>query len=295
MSGASRAEVVVDGVRLGEGPVWRPDQGDLVCTSVCDGLLWRIDIDRGAKELFADTGGGANGAALCHDGGLLVTQNGGLDYSKFPSGMFNALGEDLPIRLATPGLQRVDPDGQVRYVAEDGFEAPNDLAVAADGTVYFTDPGHFPPAQPPGGRVIALDPDGSVRTVAADLWYCNGIALDREGGLVVIERRGLRRLEPDGGRTWIVENLGRGGGDGFCLDADGRFYVAATVDHGVRVVDPDGSIVEFLSLPGDGVTTNCCFGGPDLRILFATDAAPGHVVAWEGMPTAGLPLPTWPG
>ncbi|HSS10397.1 MAG TPA: SMP-30/gluconolactonase/LRE family protein [Acidimicrobiales bacterium] len=288
----SGAEVVVDGVRLGEGPVWRPDTGDLVCTSVCDGLLWRIDTDRGAKEVLADIGGGPNGAALCRDGGLLVTQNGGIDYSKFPSAMF---GEELPTRHATPGLQRVDPEGKVRYVADDGFEAPNDLAVAADGTVYFTDPGSFPPADPPTGRVMALDADGSVRTVATGLWYCNGIALDRDGRLVVIEGHGLRRLEPDGGRTWIVEKLGRGGGDGFCLDGEGRFYVAATVDHGVRVVEPDGAVVELLSLSGHGVTTNCCFGGPDLRTLFATDAASGQVVAWEAMPTAGIPLPTWAG
>jgi gluconolactonase len=283
----SGAEVVVDGVRLGEGPVWRPDHGDLVCTSVCDGLLWRIDIERGDKELFANTGGGPNGAALCRDGGLLITQNGGIDYSKFPSGMFP---EDVPTGRATPGLQRVDPAGEVRYLTDNGFVAPNDLAVGPDGTVYFTDPGHFPPSDPPTGRVVAFSSDGSVRTVADGLWYCNGIALDRDGCLVIIERRGLRRLESDGSRTWIVEKLGRGGGDGFCLDVDGRFYVAATVDHGVRVVEPDGSIVELLSLPGDGVTTNCCFGGPDLCTLFATDAASGQVVAWEGMPTTGLPL-----
>ena len=63
----------------------------------------------------------------------------------------------------------------------------------------------------------------------------------------------------------------------------------------MRVVEPDGRMVEFLSLSGDGVTTNCCFGGRDLRTLFATDAVAGHVIAWEGMPTPGLPLPAWPG
>ena len=279
-------------MRLGEGPVWRPDFGDLVCTSVCDGLLWRIDTDRGEKDVFADTGGGPNGAALCRDGGVLVTQNGGIDYAQVPSDLFP---NDLPVRHATPGLQRVDPGGTVRYLVEDGFEAPNDLAVALDGTVYVTDPGHFPPTEPPTGRVLALRRDGYVSTVADRLWYCNGIALDRDGCLVIIERRGLRRLESDGRRTWIAERLGRGGGDGFCLDTEGRFYVAATVDHGVRVVEPDGRMVEFLSLSGDGVTTNCCFGGRDLRTLFATDAVAGHVVAWEGMPTPGLPLPAWPG
>ena len=93
----------------------------------------------------------------------------------------------------------------------------------------------------------------------------------------------------------MIETLGRGGGDGFCLDADGRFYVASTVEHGIRVVDPDGRSLDFLPIDGNGLTTNCCFGGPDLRTLFATDALPGRVVAFEHMPTPGLPLPTWPG
>ena len=53
--------------------------------------------------------------------------------------------------------------------------------------------------------------------------------------------------------------------------------------------------VDFLEIEGEGLTTNCCFGGPDLRTLYATDAIPGTVVAWEAMPTPGLPLPTWPG
>ena len=37
-----------------------------------------------------------------------------------------------------------------------------------------------------------------------------------------------------------------------------------TADHGIRVLDPDGTEVDFLAIPGRGVTTNCCFGGEDL-------------------------------
>ena len=132
--------------------------------------------------------------------------------------------------------------------------------------------------------------------MAADgFQYCNGIAFTAEGVLVVIEGRGLQAVADDGTREWIIEELGPGGGDGFCLDADGRYYVASTTDHGVRVVEPDGTVVEFLPIDGDGLTTNCCFGGDDLRTLFATDAIPGRVVAWERMPTPGLPVPPWPG
>ena len=87
------------------------------------------------------------------------------------------------------------------------------------------------------------------------------------GDVVVVEARGLQLVAPDGTRDWIIETLGPGGGDGFCVDADGRYYVASTSEHGIRVVEPDGTVVDFLEIAGDGLTTNCCFGGPDLRTL----------------------------
>ena len=288
-----RAEVVVDGIVFGEGPVWVPEDTaggpTLVVTSVAAGALYRVWPERNHTEVLADTGGGANGAALAADGSILVTQNGGMDFSKLP------LAVDYPYNPATPGLQLATLDGAVSYLADDSLQAPNDLVVAADGTVYFTDPPHFPIPPEPAGRVMSYSSDGALRVVADGFTYCNGIAFDRDGTIVVIEGRGLQRLLPDGEREWIVEKLGRGGGDGFCLDTEGNYYVAATVDHGVRVVDPTGNELDFLALAGDGVTTNCCFGGPDGRTLFATDAIPGRVVVWEGLPHPGLPMHTWPG
>ncbi len=293
-----RAEIVVRGIRFGEGPVWCPagtdpnvDVDTLIVTSVADGALYRVWPDAQRHELFAVTGGGANGAALASDGSILVTQNGGIDFAAL-----NLFTEPPPpLAPAPPGLQLAAPDGAVRYLTGgdatgDTYHAPNDLCIASDGTVYFTDPGHFPPPDGNIGRVIAYAPDVTTRVVAGDFWYCNGIALDRDGELVVVERAGLQRVHPDATREWVIEHLGPGGGDGFCLDTDGRFYVASTVEHGIRVVDADGTVVEFLELPGNGVTTNCCFGGPDMRWLFATDAIPGDVVVWTDMPTPGLPL-----
>src|SRR5215471_125944 len=74
MSG-TRAEVVCTGVPFGEGPVWCAD-GTLVVTSVAAGALYRVFPDQHRADRFADTGGGANGAALATDGSILVTQNG---------------------------------------------------------------------------------------------------------------------------------------------------------------------------------------------------------------------------
>jgi gluconolactonase len=289
------AEVVATGIRFPEGPVWCPDPaggpGTLVCTSVADGALERVHLGTGRVERVATVGGGANGAAPALDGGFLVTQNGGIDFAStrlFP--------DDPPLyQPITPGIQRVTPDGVVTYVSDRGFLAPNDLVVGSDGTVWFTDPPHFPPPAEPLGRVHTMRPDGETQVVAGGFSYCNGIALEPDGTPVIVEAQGLLRLGAGGARAWIIEHLPGGAGDGFCVDVDGRFYVANTAAHGVRVVDPDGSEIDFLAIEGTGVTTNCCFGGADGRTLFATDGLPGQVLAWEGMPTAGLPLQPWPG
>ena len=72
-------EIVCDGVPFGEGPVWCPD-GTLVVTSVTEGARYRVWPGQHRASRFADTGGGANGAALAADGSIVVTQNGGLDF-----------------------------------------------------------------------------------------------------------------------------------------------------------------------------------------------------------------------
>jgi len=85
-------------------------------------------------------------------------------------------------------------------------------------------------------------------------------------------------------------------GDGGALDADGRIYMAGG-GHVVTIYEPDGTVVEQLPCPGEHpVSTNLCFGGTDLRTLFAVDAGtPGHVYCWTDLPTPGWPLHAWPG
>jgi sugar lactone lactonase YvrE len=291
-------ETVATDLHFPEGPVWVPatsvGAARLVCTSVADGAIVEIDLDAGTYAPVAVFGGGANAALLADDGGFLITQNGGIDFAA--AGLPGA----PPYRPVRPGIQRVDAAGAISYVAplagapDDTFRAPNDLVCAADGTLWFTDPPHFPPPAEPMGRVHTMTPDGATTVVAEGLHYPNGIALEPDGTPVIVEANGLLRLRPDGTREWVTERLGTATGDGFCLDVDGRFYVANTSEHGVRILEPDGREVEFLAIPGDGITTNCCFGGADGRTLFATDGLPGTVVAWEGMPTAGLALTPWP-
>ncbi len=65
------------------------------------------------------------------------------------------------------------------------------------------------------------------------------------------------------------------------MDRQGRLYVAAglnrasrfeTTDEykgGVYIISPQGKLLEFVPVPNDE-TTNCAFGGPDLRTLYIT-------------------------
>lgn len=285
--------VVTDGVPFGEGPVWCPD-GTLVITHVAPGALRRVRPASGRSEIVAATRGGANGAQLASDGGFVVAQNGGIDFAPHAA----LLGLD-PARLPPhdpiePGLQRVLPTGAVVWLARGGFVAPNDLVVDRDGTIYFTDPGHHPAKQPGQGRVMACDRTGAVRTVAAGFAYDNGIALAPDGRLLVVEGSGLMWVGRDGRQEWLVERLpGTSPGDGFCFDEAGRIYVAAPADRCIRVLEADGRQVEVLEA-ASGLVTNCCFGGADRRTLFATELAPGRVLAWEGLPTPGLALTPFP-
>jgi gluconolactonase len=287
------AEVVTDAVPFGEGPVWCPDR-TIVCVSVSHGDVRRVDPSTGTVEVLAETAGGPNAAVLATDGSFVVTQNGGIDFVNL--GHMKE-GVAPPLRPMTPGIQQAWPNGRVAYLSTEPMLAPNDLVVARDGTIYFTDPGCFPPVRDRVARIMAMDTDLTFRVVADGFRYVNGIAIDPDGtSLVVIEDEGLLRI-PNlgrGERQWVVRRLGPAGGDGFAIDVDGRYYVASKSANGIRVLETDGSEVEFLGLGGEGFVTNCCFGGDDLRTIFATEARGNRMVVWEGMPTAGLAMHEWP-
>jgi gluconolactonase len=285
--------LIAEHIPFAEGPVWC-DDGTLVVTSVAEGALYRIWPETRRKAKIADTKGGANSAWPASDGGFLVTQNGGIDFAAVFPAYAEKFAEQLPkVRFAEPGLQRVAPDGAVSYLIE-GMQAPNDLVVGADGTVFFTDPPRISPPSGTPGRVMAWRPDGTLEEVAGGFSYCNGIALEPDGGLVVVEGAGLMRVHPGGRKEWILEQVGESPSvDGFCLDDAGRFWMAAGRFNGVRVVE-GGKVVEFLEAPGEGLTTNCCFGGAHGRAMFMTNGVPGNVWMWEDVGARGLGLNRWP-
>jgi gluconolactonase len=268
-------EVIATGLRFPEGPVWQ--DGALLFTEINGGAVSRWAADGGVSGV-ATTGGGPNGAALGPDGAVWVTQNGGM----------------TPEQRATAGIQRIEPDASVAmaFTSVGGvpLDGPNDLAFGPDGRLWFTDPrGAADASNDKPGRLFAVDVatgDGDLVLEVGPV-FPNGIAFLADGTLVWTESFSRRVMALVGGDSPepLIELPERHFPDGLCVGADGRLYVASTYAHCVSVVE-GGEIVDRL-LCGDGMPTNCCFGGTD---LYVTESR--HGTLWRfPLDRKGLDLP----
>ena len=88
--------------------------------------------------------------------------------------------------------------------------------------------------------------------------------------------------------------------DSLAVDGDGWVCVATLVNGGITSVSPDGSTIEHFATD-DPLTTNICFGGPDLRTAYITCSGSGrltrHGVAAPGaaarLPRVSHDDPAW--
>jgi gluconolactonase len=76
--------------------------------------------------------------------------------------------------------------------------------------------------------------------------------------------------------------------DSLAVDADGWVNVGTLIGAGITSVSPDGASIEFAPTH-DPITTNLCFGGPDLRTVFITASSSGRILTGR-WPRAGLVL-----
>ena len=76
--------------------------------------------------------------------------------------------------------------------------------------------------------------------------------------------------------------------DSLAVDGDGNVCVATLVQPGITVISPDVEVLEKIETD-DPLTTNICFGGPDLRTAYITLSGLGKLVSME-WPRPGLGL-----
>ncbi|MFG1910462.1 SMP-30/gluconolactonase/LRE family protein [Kribbella sp. NPDC048928] len=178
-------------------------------------------------------------------------------------------------RLLTTGdkLRRYEPDGSITVLADQGA---NELVVDAHGNIYLdgADFNFSGGEEPKPGWIKLVTPDGTVREVADDIQFPNGMVLTPDGRTLVIAESFAGRLtafdvQPDGGltnRRVFAENLGP---DGIVLDAEGAIWVQTGSEGVVRVAD-GGEILQSVELPENRAPfalTLVDFDGPTLCIL----------------------------
>jgi sugar lactone lactonase YvrE len=188
-------------------------------------------------------------------------------------------GRLLLVASADGLLLRREPDGSLVTHAELGGPGWNDIVVDGRGNAYVNTVGFNMMAgeavRP--GHVVLAAADGTVRRVAEDLAFPNGMAVTADNAtLIVAESYGKRLVAFDiggdgdlSGRR-VFADLGDDPPDGICLDAEGAVWYATVPGRRcVRVAD-GGRVLQIIQL--DRGCFACALGGPDGRTLFVTAA-----------------------
>lgn len=300
--------VICDGLEFPEGPVELPG-GDILVTEIRGGRLTRV-TPGGTKSVFAVTGGGPNGAAIGPDGAIYVTQNGGFAWAErhLPDGTRIAGPGDKPDDYIGGQIQWVSPDGsEVRTLYRNcgnvELKGPNDIVFDAEGNFYFTDLGKTYGRTQDRTGVFYASADGTfIKEIIWPMERPNGIGLSPDGSVLYV-------AETPTNRVWACELAGPGevknrrvlgsapvGGaantamlDSLCVDGDGSVLVATLANGGITEISADGARIRHFPT-GEYFTTNCCFGGPDLRTLYVTLSSTGRLVAFDDWHTKGLKL-----
>lgn len=269
--GNAYIERIATGMRWSEGPAYFRDGGYLLWSDIPNNRIMRWSEDDGHVSVY-----------------------------RFPSNFANGNTRDREGRLVTcehdsRRITRTEPDGSVT-VLMDRFQgkplnSPNDIVVAADGAVWFTDPpfgisgnyeGHkAQPELPP--NVYRLDPRTGRATVVyvPDPGFPNGIAFSPDEKKLYIIVMAFPDGRPSEIRVFDVngERLTNGktfcatmGGntDGMRVDVEGNVWCGMgngdPREDGVRCYAPSGDLIGKIHLPE--TCANLCFGGKKKNRLF---------------------------
>lgn len=178
-------------------------------------------------------------------------------------------------------LWRISPDKKVEVVLgkfnEKILNGPNDVWVAPDGSLYFSDPYFrrrwWSHTDMPQDKqcVYYLSADRKVlKRVVEDMVQPNGIVGTADGKTIFIADMGGKKtykytIGPGGeltGKTLFCEL----GSDGMALDKKGNLYLTGS---GVTVFDKNGNKLGNILVP-EGWTSNVCFGGKNRKTLYIT-------------------------
>ena len=277
-------ERLATGFRWTEGPVWFGDGGYLLFSDIPSNRMMRWFEDTGQVTVFRQPSNNSNGNTRDRQGRLVTCEHD------------------------SRRVTRTEYDGTITVLMErfggKRLNAPNDVVVKSDGSVWFTDPGYGILMNYEGHKaqfelptqVYRLDPNTDEATVVADdMKRPNGLCFSPdESRLYVVDTGVLPRVIrvydlADGirlthGRRFI--DLSPGSSDGIRCDTDGNLWTAAGPlkgegVNGVRVYAPDGQLIGRVHLPE--ICANLCFGGEKKNRLFMAASQSIYAVYVEAL------------
>jgi gluconolactonase len=301
----SELRVVATGLCFPEGPVAMAD-GSIVLVEIERQTVSRVLPD-GTVQVIAHTGGGPNGLAIGPDDAFYICNNGGFAW-RLEENLFRPAMASSD--YVSGRIERVDPrSGSVSVLYDhcgpNKLNGPNDIVFDTHGGFYFTDLGKTRARDRDHGVIYYALADGSrIVEVAYPALTPNGIGLSPDGSVLYVAETEPARVwafditapgvvkkeswpSPNGGRL-VIGLRGFQRFDSLAVDAAGNICVATLITGCISVISPDGRLLRQVPM-GDPVTTNICFGGPDLKTAYITLSGTGQLVAMD-WPEPGLRL-----
>lgn len=248
-----------------------------------DGAVWwsdvrnnrrlRFDLSTETTTVIAQPSNFSNGQTLAPDGSVIVCEQG------------------------TRSVVRLDGDGRRQVIADSWhgkrLNSPNDVVLASDGAVWFTDPtygidsdeeGYTAESEIGSNNVYRVDPDtGEAEALVTSMIQPNGLAFSPDESTLYVSDSGFTHgahyprhilrfdvLTGDRGvqlgEPVVFAETTTGLYDGIKVDLRGRVW--ASFGGGVIIYSSEGAEVGSIPLPE--VCANLTFGGDDPGTVFMT-------------------------
>jgi len=249
-------EKMADNLVFPEGPVWHPD-GYLLFSDVHDSKIMKL-LPGGGAEVWFDKGKKTNGLILSNDKKKIYA----CCYSEF---------ELLEIDLKTREYRVLAREYEGRR-----FNNVNDVAIDAEGNVFFTDPKWGAKAGDVQG-VYCYSKDGKLSLAAKVDLQPNGLVVSPDQKWLYVDRSGGHdiwrfKLGKGGilseGAQWVKLEP-RAEPDGMTIDKKGNLYVAQAGNGKVCILSPEGKTIQLIQVV-PRLATNCEFKGNDENTLYVT-------------------------
>jgi gluconolactonase len=246
-----------------EGPSFDAE-GNLYIVDIPFGRIFRISPDR-KWTLVVEYDGWPNGLKIDAKGRILVA-----DYMHGIMECDAQAGKMLPILTARNS---------------ESFKGCNDLHIAGNCDIYFTDQGQSG-LHDPTGRVYRLRTSGELNCLINTGISPNGLVLDpSESVLFIAMTRDNAVWRAPFMKEGSVSKVGRfcsmfgpSGPDGMTMDSAGRLFVGhASLGH-VFVFAANGEMIARIKSCAGGSCTNVAIGGAKRDRLYITESATGTVL-----------------